>query len=271
MYLKAIRNLISNMPNIYHFYNEYHYGDNILNLKFLNNISPYLEKEDIIIYYYYNNSYITNVYELTNYIHTDRIKLDILINKPHNSINLWMEHFKYLNNISYNNFDIYFNLYYKNILSLLKLEKYEIDTSIYQQENYLTDKYNKLDNKYKDIDILILNSVPFSKQYNYNKSDWDNMCIFLNTRYNIVTTSYVNDSIKCTYSDNLSIQEIGAISTHCKYIIGVHSGPMTGCYNITTKNNVIQWFIFENNNNIIHNDIDVINNSTIESVLTFFK
>lgn len=259
------------MSKIFHFYNEYHYGDNILNLKFLNNISTYLEKKDIIIYYYYNNSYITNINELTNYINTDRIKLDILSNKPIQAINLWMYHFRYLYGISYNIFDTYFNLFYKNILQILGLEKYNINTSLYQQEDYLNDIYNKLDNKYKNIDVLILNSVPFSSQYNYNAEDWNNMINFLNNKYNVVTTTFVNNNIKCTMTDGLSIQQIGAISTHSKYIVGVHSGPMTGCYNEQTKNNTKMWFIFENNNNIIHNDIDVINNSTIESVLTFFK
>jgi len=268
--------LINTIPNIYHFYNEWHYGDNILNLKFLNNIREYLDKEDITIYYYYNENYIKNIKELTKYIHTNRIKLDTISKKPINSINLWMGNFIRLHNISYNThtgddnyFDVYFNYYYKNLLSILKLDKYSIETSLYQEEKYLIDIYNSLDTKYKNIDILILNSTPQSKQYEYRKEDWDNMCINLSKKYNIVTTSFVNSNIKCTMNDNLSIQDIGAISTHSKYIVGIHSGPMCACYNSYTKDYVKQWFIFASN--IIHNDIDVINKSTLNSVLEFFK
>jgi len=94
--------LINTIPNIYHFYNEWHYGDNILNLKFLNNIREYLDKEDITIYYYYNENYIKNIKELTKYIHTNRIKLDTISKKQINSINLCMDNFIMLHNISYN-------------------------------------------------------------------------------------------------------------------------------------------------------------------------
>jgi len=251
----------------YHFYNKYHYGDNILNLKFLNNIKMYLEKYDITIYYYYNPYYIKNVLEINKYIHTDRIKLNTLDYIPKNSIELWMGIIINNEHITTTYFDTYFNTYYNRILSLLNIN-HTIYTSIYQDEPYLIDIYNSLNDKYKDIDILILNSEPQSGQYKYDKVEWDNMCIALNNKYNVVTTTFVNNDIKCTFNDRLCIQDIGAISTHCKYIIGVHSGPMTACYNIYTKNNVKQWFIFTDSN-IRHNDIDVLNKCTIDCVYVF--
>ena len=52
------------MVRIYHFYNDYHYGDNILNLKFLNILSSFLETNNIRIYYYYNHYYIKRIKEL---------------------------------------------------------------------------------------------------------------------------------------------------------------------------------------------------------------
>ena len=49
---------------IYHVFNGYHYGDTILNLKFLNNLADDLEKNKITIYYYYNQQYNKNRKEL---------------------------------------------------------------------------------------------------------------------------------------------------------------------------------------------------------------
>jgi hypothetical protein len=46
--------------------------------------------------------------------------------------------------------------------------------------------------------------------------------------------------------DKLMLQDIGAISTHAKYIIAVHSGPIVPCYNELAKNNVKKWIVLVN-------------------------
>jgi hypothetical protein len=262
------------MSKEYIFYNLYHYGDNILNLKFLFNITPILKNYNIIIKYYYNSAYIKNRDELLIYkndvIHIDSIE-NITSDNSKNSIHMWIGHYNNFNNISYNIFDTFFNLYYSNILNILNISDTSITTSLYQDESYLLDIYNKLDNKYHDIEILILNSVPQSGQYReYNKEEWDKMCIYLNEKYNIVVTTYVNDNIKCTMNDKLKIQDIGAISTHAKYIIGVHSGTITGCYNKYTQNNVKKWFIFEDTLMVKHELINCINNCKYNDIYDNF-
>ena len=65
-------------------------------------------------------------------------------------------------------------------------------------------------------------------------------------RYKIATTTYVNSDIPCTFTEGLTIQDIGAISTCAKNIIGVLSGPMTACFNLLTINNVNTFFILCN-------------------------
>jgi hypothetical protein len=86
---------------------------------------------------------------------------------------------------------------------------------------------------------------------------------------NIVTTTYVNNDIKCTFTDGLHLQDIGAISIHAKYIVGVHSGTMAACYNSLTKRNVKKWFIFAEGK--IHSEINVDNDSSIGKVYDFFN
>jgi hypothetical protein len=39
------------------------------------------------------------------------------------------------------------------------------------------------------------------------------------------------------------LQDIGAICSHAKYVIAVHSGPIVPCYNEAAKNNVKKWII----------------------------
>ena len=258
------------MPE-FHFYNIYHYGDNILNLKFLNNISSYLEKYDITIHYYYNDEYIKNRGELEQYIHTPRIKINIISNIPHNAIQLWMGND--INNVNHINFDLYYNLFYRNILHILKIQD-NINTSLYQDEIYLEDRYNllnrKYNNKYKDLDILILNSYPKSYQYEYNKEEFDKLCINLNEKYKICVTENVdNSNIVCTRDNMLKIQDIGAISTRAKYIIVIHSGPITACYNSLTQKNIKKWFIF-GNSKLVHNEIDALLNPNFDTIYSYF-
>ena len=253
---------------IYHFYNDYHYGDNLLNLKFLKNILHYLKDANIKIIYYYNKRYIKNVYELERYIDNDIITLRTTNYRPRDAICLWMGCINF-DKVNYSNFDIYFNLFYKNITTILNLDNKQINTSLYQDEEYLLDIYNSLDSKYKDIDILIINSVPYSGQIQYNKEEWDKMCIDLSKKYNIVTTTFVNNDIKCTFTDGLRLQDIGAISTHVKYIIAVHSGPIVPCYNSLTKKNVKKWFIFQDSG--YHSEIIVENFCTQYLVYEYFK
>jgi beta-glucosidase/6-phospho-beta-glucosidase/beta-galactosidase len=46
--------------------------------------------------------------------------------------------------------------------------------------------------------------------------------------------------------DGLTIQDIGAISIHAKYIVAVFSGPITACFNEYSKDNVKKWIILNN-------------------------
>ena len=236
--------------NVYHFYNKFHYGDSILNLKFFYNISDILKANNIQIRYYYDGGYIKNPNELERYVNKDVVTLDLLANMPANTIELWMGNDIIGNQYPSgkfhhgNVFNTYFNSYYKNILSILKLEDKKIDTSLFQNEPYLQDIYNKLDSKYHNIDILINNTQTASGQYVYDKQKMDTMCIRLANKYNVVVLDAVEGSdIKSTRKDGLSLQDIGAISTHAKYIISPNSGPLIPCFNLDTKNSVKKWIM----------------------------
>jgi len=231
---------------IHHFYNKWHYGDNILNLKFFFNISDILKKRGIFIHYYYDTEYCTNADELERYVDAECVSLNPLSEKPDSAIETWMGN--KIDGVIHEEFDRYYRLYYTNLLKLLQLDDpaLNIDVSLYQNEPYLDAIYDKLDPIFKDADILIVNSSPGSGQFIYNKYIFDNFCILLSKEYKVVTTTPVTDDIASTMREGLKLQDIGAISTRAKYIIAANSGPFTACCNLKTQRSVKHWFLLDN-------------------------
>ena len=234
---------------IYYFHNEYHLGDNVFNLIFFNNIRSYIKKLNIYIYYYCQPQYMD---QLVEFINNNNVVLFPISNKPENSIQLWIENtqlnytFSSVKDKS-DNKRVCYNVFYKNFFNtvLTKLKIKFVFTQFYYKDADLLTRYNNLNEKYKNIDILILNSQPFSEQYDYNKQEWDNYICELNKKYNIVTTTKVNNDIKCTMDDKLTIKTIAAISTKVSVIIAVNSGVVPGLLNIYTLTNVKQFFTFD--------------------------
>ena len=255
IFVKPVLNGFENNPIVYRFFNRFHYGDNILNLKFLYNISHTLKEQNIKIEYYYDNKYIKNIDELDVYVNNSVVTLIPLEEKPESAIELWMG-----NPVSGTNrvdsFDYYYSLFYRQILANLNLDHYRIDTSLYQKEDYLLKIYENMEDKYKELDILFINSEPKSGQFIYDTTMTNEVCMFLFKKYKIATTSPVNSEIPCTLTDGLKIQDIGAISTHAKCIIGANTGPICGCFNTYTKNNVIKWYLISDLNGKL-NEINV--------------
>ena len=227
---------------VVHFHCRFHYGDNIVNLKFFYNISQKLKENNIMIHYYYDNNQNKNAVEFQRYVDADTVTLRSISETPPESIELWMG--MEIDGVGHVDFDVYFPKFYTRILTALNLQDQGIDVSLYQKEEYLLDIYNRVDDKYKDLDILILNSQPHSGQFpTYNIDTMNAMCRRLATKYKIATSTYVDDSIPCTFTDGLAIQDIGAISTHAKVIVAVFSGPIIGCFNQYAKERVKKWIL----------------------------
>ena len=227
----------------FHFYNRFHYGDNILNLKFFYMNAKLLKERGIQIHYYYDSAYIKDAKELERYVDPAVVHLHPLSEKPESAIELWMG--IPINDIIHNEFDKYFHEFYKQILKYLGLTDLPIDTSLYQKEDYLLDIYNKLDSKFHETHVLILNNPPVSVQLKFNREKINALADRLSKRCKVVVISPVG-SIPCTATDGLKLQDIGAISTHAKYIFGFNSGPLIPCFNSYTKASVKKWILFDN-------------------------
>ena len=252
--IPTISGSITNSPaKEFHFHNKYHIGDHIFNLKFFYKITDELIKRNIRVNYYYASTYDINTKinipnaELERYVDSRVVTLKKIEEKPGDSIELWMGT-KY-DNLTSHYMCKYFPLHYGKIVDAMGIQDLKTDVSLFQDEKYLLPLYtsinSKYSDKYKDIDILIINEKPMGFQFQtFDNEKFNKMCRHLHSKYNIVTTSKVDVAIKCTRDDNLMLQDIGAISTHAKYIIAVHTGPITPCYNLYAKQSVKKWIIF---------------------------
>jgi len=275
---KFIQNMQPGTKQFY-FYNKYHYGDNIMNLKFFYNIRAFLKKHKMHINYYYNHHYCKNKDELFRYVDSSTLALLPFENVDPKSVELWMGN--PIQNISHTQWVEYYDLMYKFICCNLAKDADEktilairnIDTSVWQREDYLSTVYNRLPPQFKDLDILVINSLAFSGQYTQDRSVLDNLCIKLSKHYKLATTLKINEDIPCTMDSNLMLQDIGAISTRAKYVIAVYTGPLCAVYNTMSKEYVKQWFFLTTNGNKYdHGEVPHINinNGDLTIIEQFF-
>jgi hypothetical protein len=231
---------------IYYIHNEYHLGDNIFNMILFYNTKDYIENNNILINYYCQSRYLNQVVE---FVPSKNIHLFSIDKKPKKSLELWINNKYFLYNhdnkenhkISFNKFYInFFNIALNKLRIPIKLNKF-----VYTDKDLLI-RYEMLNEKYKNIDILVLNSQPLSEQYNYNKTEWDNYIILLNKKYKIATTTKVNENVLCTMDDNLTIKNIAAVSTNVKVVIAINSGVVPGLLNYYTLTSVKQFYTFDN-------------------------
>ncbi len=247
---KSVLLITSNDQTTYHLHNNYHLGDSVFNLIFFNIIRRYLETKNITIYYYCKDCYI---YQLKEFVHSDNIKLKSISSNPVSSVELWVNNRLFgLNHdlvpkpLDYNTFYVkFFNIVLEKLQFKATIKRFE-----YRSNDLLT-IYEDLPDKYKNIQILILNSQPLSGQFEYNKVIWDNYIKVLNQYFNICTTTKVSNvqnmkNITCTFDNRLTIKKIAALSTNVPIIIAINSGVLPGLLNKYTLNNVKRCYTFDN-------------------------
>jgi hypothetical protein len=230
-------------------YSPAHLGDSVFDSFYFNYIKDFLEKENIKINYYINKEYHNQIKE---FIISDNIKIKEYQEK---GLNIHIINKKFKNNYNNNtikHFIFYFSkliydIHYINFYNELS-EKLNIPvklTEFVYRNPKLISSYNLLPEKYKDLDILIINSIPHSGQFKFIDKDWYNL-IYKLKNYKIAVTNKINiNNIPCTLDDKLTIFQIAAISTKSKIIIGINTGPMAGVFNEYTLNYTKKIYLFD--------------------------
>lgn len=216
---------------IVEFYNEYHLGDSVFHLTFLRKLCR-LTNDTFI--YYINPNYI---FELRHHIvgFEDRIQLRDLAHRPQSAINAWIGeiYYRHPNNFLFDNFYVdWFNYLTKKI--------YNVHFNIDMYSDYLP-----LSNKVLGYEYLVINSVPYSGQFDYNDS-LDRAIVSLAAKHQIITTKKVA-GVPCTLDAMMSLVDIGATASNSENIIAINTGPISTCLNIWAVQNVKSWIVAANN------------------------
>ena len=255
-HIKIVNNVVgdgihNNHSRVHYLHESHGIGDSVFNLIFFNLIEESIIADNILVCYFAKNEYIQQLTQFINPGLINNVKLFSLDKKPQQSMELWINnpYFGYTfdcslinsqGSVDYN--DFYLN-YFKHVLQTLTINA-NIQSIMYSDNDLLV-RADAIPTEYKSVDILILNSVPYSGQYNYNKDDWDNYIMQLNSEFKIATTTKV-DGVLCTFDENLTIKDIAALSTHAKVIIAINSGVFPGLLNVRTMETVKQFYIFDN-------------------------
>lgn len=213
----------------------FHLGDQIYNMILFSQIAAHLEETNTIIEYTCRVEHHAQVRE---FITSPNIRLleypDDKFDRyaPEYGLHMHIGDNRFaIHNFNYKNknFDEFYVVWYNQVLEML-----EIPQKVYRFEytdHDLLIRYELLPEKYKDVDVLIINSRPLSGQYNYHKPSWDAAIQRISAAgLKIATTDHVA-GITCTQDDKLTLKSIGAISTRAKVIIAINTGPFSACFN----------------------------------------
>jgi len=217
-------------------------------------ITDYLETNNIKLNHYCDAQHIN---QIKDFVTSENINILPLTEIPGDVkvYNIWVGSADYENNwynslekstipgmYSEQYFDKFLCRFYNNVLKTMNVPVV-FDEFIFDDDRTLNDLIvrrkninEKFNNKYENIDVLIVNGAPQSGQYNYNEKLWDTNLILLSKKYNVVTTKKV-EGIICTRDDDLSAKDIAAVSTNAKKIIAIDSGVSLGLFNKHTIQN----------------------------------
>jgi hypothetical protein len=231
------------MGKIIHLHNDTHLGDNVFNFILFYNIKDYLKENDITIFYYALPCYLP---QLKEFIPNKHVALYEIAAKPENSLRLWIGNsfWGYTHSrssrVPFNKFYIiFFNLVLNKLGIPITL------TRFFYQDPDLLYRYEKLNDEYKKLDILIINSNACSGQFSYSEPNWCYLINKLSQKYKITTTKKI-DNVLSTTDAGLTIKDIAALSTHVKVVIAINTGVLPGLLNSTTLTNVKKFYTFDN-------------------------
>lgn len=230
---------------IHNFDNIANLGDIIFNVHYFSKILSI--HKDMEINYYINEKFIK---EIEKHVYFERLNILSLNSKPKDSICSWFgnKDFNFIKTIkdmgntpSYVKVNILFFDFISRLIN--------IDNPIKEKKDLLMDnigilKNNILSDKF---DLLIINSVPMSGQYEFNNRDFINLINELMSKIpniKIITTNKTGiDGVKCTLDYNLSLVEIGNLSLYCDYIVGVHTSPLIYTFNVWNLCRIKKWYV----------------------------
>jgi len=224
-------------------YNAYHLGDNIIHLNFLRRLG-------LPATHYCPMSHHWQLQPLVE--DTDIQLLDIGA-KPIDAVNCWIgksgEFQARPPTLTWTQWYDYWFFKLSNEL--------EVDNPLQTPDDYLLD-YPGLKRDYPQHDYLIINSPPASGQLpSYNPQWFVDQVKQLHENGHSVVTTHPTKLCVCTQDYNMTVCDIGALSSKVKHIIAVDTGPLWPTYNVRNKDLVLSRTVYTTTHRI-----DLLNTQT---------
>jgi len=218
------------------FFNRYHLGDSVYSMIYLNNI----ENDNYISY----NMKINYLSEINN-INYKNIKLTT---NNFSGVDLWIQSNMFWSKYTKNNKHKYryYDEFYMEFYNDLS-KRYNIKSTFNSLNDTLFYHPDLEKRRYENYDILIMNSVGMSGQYNYNHNDFIKFINKIKDNFKIITTEKII-GVDCTRDSNMSLLDLSNLSLGCNNIIGVHSSPYSTILNKKSIENVKQWIVLNTSN-----------------------
>jgi hypothetical protein len=223
-------------------YNQYHLGDNIFNINYLNKYHDY----DYEFIYYIQDIYIN---EVIKHVTNKNIYIESISKYNGAGYNSWIGVNNFFQNNIVNfsyNYDVFYMHFFKYFSHMLGIEN--VINSIYDTLYLSNFNMNILNTtQHNNYDYLIINSHPNSGQFQYKNDDFENLCLYLIEKgYKIITTKKINN-IECTLDYNFNLLDIGAISNVSNNIIAINTSPIITTFNTDNINVVNNRYVLDNN------------------------
>ena len=230
------------------FHNEYHLGDCIFTIIYINKLCRY--DRSINIKFYCNKEYHNQLHELIEY--TERVSL-LQFEKKGESTWINRENLYHGDKIfkgKYAQYYYYDNIYidFYNYLS----NKNKIDLKFVSNREILFDSFEENEDLYSykfDYDILIVNSSPKSDQFTFCEKELAIIIKEIARRFKVITTKKIN-GIPCTTDSQYSILEIGKLSCYIRNFICIHTAPHILTINNINIDIIENWYCLHNRHSI---------------------
>jgi hypothetical protein len=221
---------------VYHTFNEWHLGDNLIHLNFLRRLA--VEHPDCQFVHACRAEYHEQLHPVLRPL--ANVKIVPLKGRNPNGIDSWRNRGAWLPYEAQSPLRLDWVSFYLGFFDDLA-RRMGLPTPIHSKEDLLFDYPALRDDTALrgHWDVLVCNNSGFSRQLRgWKEGDWDDIIDrLLKAGRSVVCTQPARTRTDCTWEHRISVTGVGNISLHADRIIGCPCGPMWPTFNIWNQQN----------------------------------
>ena len=197
-------------------YIDHHLGDNLIHANFL--LKACAKNPNTHFVHFAQPQYIPQLLEIVD---GANITLGELSQRPATAVDAWKNRNGGFYPHPKRDDWVAFHLYFFERLSA----DMGIENPICEPCDFLMDYPRLTEKDYDPVDCIFIDGAALSGQLRMEKRDIDMLANLIRDKHSVVTTSE-------TQARGISVSDLGSMSRHCKYIVGVATGPMWTMLNV---------------------------------------